>query len=172
VTDQDAHIAAYILESGRAVVVAVNKWDATDGYARQELERSIASRLQFLRFAEVLRISALKRQGIGPVWKAVLAAYAAANRRLPTPLLTRELQEAVLHQQPPRAGRWRPKLRYAHQGGSNPPVIIIHGNSLEHVADVYKRYLENRFRARFELVGTPLRIEMRSGKNPYAERDG
>lgn len=171
VTDQDAHIAAYILESGRAVVVAVNKWDATDDYGRQGLERSIASRLQFLRFAEVLRISALKRQGLAPVWKAVLAAHAAAHRKLPTPLLTRELQDAVLHQQPPRAGRWRPKLRYAHQGGSNPPVIVVHGNSLEHVSDGYKRYLENRFRTRFALGGTPLRIEMKSSSNPYAERN-
>ena len=171
VTDQDAHIAAYVLESGRAVVLAVNKWDATDDYARQQLERSIASRLAFLRFAEVMRISALKRQGLAPVWKAVLAAHAAAHRKLPTPQLTRELQDAVLHQQPPRAGRWRPKLRYAHQGGSNPPVIVIHGNSLEHVSDVYKRYLENRFRARFSLGGTPLRIEMRSAANPFAERN-
>jgi GTP-binding protein len=172
VTDQDAHIAAYVLESGRAVVVAVNKWDATDDYQRLTLERSIASRLQFLRFAEVLRISALKRQGLAPVWKAILAAHAAAHRDLPTPQLTRELQAAVLHQQPPRAGRWRPKLRYAHQGGSNPPVIVVHGNSLEHVTDGYKRYLENRFRERFALGGTPLRIEMRSGKNPFAEREG
>ncbi|MFY8086670.1 MAG: ribosome biogenesis GTPase Der, partial [Rubrivivax sp.] len=135
VSDQDAHIAGYILESGRAVVIAINKWDAVDSYQRQLLERSIDQRLAFLRFAEVLRISALKRQGLGPVWKAIANAHASAVRKLSTPQLTRLLHDAVEHQQPPRAGRFRPKLRYAHQGGMNPPVIVVHGNSLEHVSD-------------------------------------
>ena len=170
VTDQDAHIAGYILESGRAVVVAVNKWDAVDAYQKEQLERSIAQRLPFLKFAPVLTISAVKRQGFAPVWKAIAAAHASANCKMPTPVLTRLLQEAVAHQSPKRAGAFRPKLRYAHQGGLNPPIIIIHGNSLEHVTDVYKRYLEGRFRAHFKLTGTPLRIEMRSSKNPFAER--
>jgi GTP-binding protein len=171
VSDQDAHIAGYILEEGRAVVVAINKWDAIDSYQRQLLERSIEQRLAFLRFAPVLRISALKRQGLGPVWKAIAEAHASATRKLPTPKLTRLLHDAVQHQQPPRAGRFRPKMRYAHQGGMNPPIIVIHGNSLEHVPDSYRRYLEGRFRDHFELTGTPLRIEFRSAGNPFASGD-
>ncbi|MGY4829367.1 ribosome biogenesis GTPase Der [Sphaerotilaceae bacterium SBD11-9] len=171
VSEQDAHIAGYVLESGRAVVIAVNKWDAIDDYQRETLERSIAQRLAFLKFAPVLRISALKRQGLGPVWQAIADAYASANRKMSTPVLTRLLQEAVEFQTPKRAGAFRPKLRYAHQGGMNPPVIVIHGNSLEHVTDVYKRYLEARFREHFKLVGTPLRIEMRSSTNPFADKD-
>jgi len=167
VTDQDAHIAGYILESGRAVVIAINKWDAIDSYQREMLQRSIEQRLAFLKFAQVLHISALKRQGLGPVWKAIAAAHASATKKLSTPVLTRLLQDAVEHQQPPRAGRFRPKLRYAHQGGMNPPVVVIHGNSLEHVGDSYKRYLEGRFREHFKLVGTPMRIEMKSSENPF-----
>ncbi len=171
VTDQDAHIAGYILESGRAVVVAVNKWDAVDAYQKEQLQRSIEQRLPFLKFAPVMNISATKRQGFGPVWKAIADAHSSATRKMPTPVLTRLLQEAVLHQTPKRAGAFRPKLRYAHQGGMNPPLIVIHGNSLEHVTDVYKRYLEGRFRAHFKLTGTPLRIEMRSSKNPFADKE-
>jgi GTPase len=171
VTDQDAHIAGYVLDSGRAVVVAVNKWDAVDDYQRQMLQRSIEQRLAFLKFAPVLHISALKRQGLGPVWKAIAEAHASATRKLSTPVLTRLLQQAVEHQSPKRAGMFRPKLRYAHQGGMNPPVIVVHGNSLEHVTDAYKRYLEGRFREHFKLVGTPLRIEMRSGRNPFDEKN-
>lgn len=171
VTEQDAHIAGYILESGRAVVIAINKWDAIDDYQRETLERSIAARLAFLKFAAVLRISALKRQGLGPVWQAIADAHASATRKMSTPVLTRLLQEAVEFQTPKRAGAFRPKLRYAHQGGMNPPLIVIHGNSLEHVTAVYKRFLEARFREHFKLVGTPLRIEMRSSKNPFADKD-
>jgi GTP-binding protein len=171
VSEQDAHIAGYILESGRAVVLAVNKWDAIDDYQREVLERSIAQRLAFLKFAPVLRISALKRQGLGPLWQSIADAHASATRKMSTPVLTRLLHEAVEFQTPKRSGTFRPKLRYAHQGGMSPPVIVIHGNSLEHVTDVYKRYLETRFREHFKLVGTPLRIEMRSSKNPYADKD-
>ena len=167
VSDQDAHIAGYILDAGRAVVVAVNKWDATDDYQRQQLERSIESRLAFLKFAPVLHISAIKRQGLSAVWKAILQAHASATCKMPTPVLTRLLHEAVERQEPRRAGRFRPKLRYAHQGGMNPPRVVIHGNNLEHVTDAYKRYLEGRFREHFKLVGTPLRIEMRGGRNPF-----
>jgi GTP-binding protein len=167
VTDQDAHIAGYILESGRAVVLAVNKWDAVDDYQKQTLQRSIEQRLAFLKFAPVLNISAIRRQGLAPVWKAIGEAHASAIKKMPTPVLTRLLLEAVEHQTPKRAGAFRPKLRYAHQGGMNPPIIVIHGNSLEHVTDAYKRFLEGRFRAHFKLTGTPLRIEMRSGNNPF-----
>ncbi|MBX3606331.1 MAG: ribosome biogenesis GTPase Der [Piscinibacter sp.] len=167
VTDQDAHIAGYILDSGRAVVLAVNKWDAVDDYQRQTLQRSIEQRLAFLKYAPLLHISAKRRQGLGPLWKAIAEAHASAVRKLPTPVLTRLLQEAVEHQAPKRAGMFRPKLRYAHQGGMNPPIVVIHGTSLDHVTDAYKRYLEGRFREHFKLVGTPLRIEMRSGRNPF-----
>jgi GTPase len=167
VTDQDAHVAGYILESGRAVVVAVNKWDAVDGYQRDMLERALAQRLAFLRYAEVLRISARKRQGLAPLWKAIGQAHASACAKLPTPVLTRLLQDAVTHQAPPRAGHFRPKLRYAHQGGMNPPIVVIHGNALEHVSESYKRYLEGRIRAHFKLVGTPLRIELKTSRNPF-----
>ncbi|HOW49389.1 MAG TPA: ribosome biogenesis GTPase Der [Rubrivivax sp.] len=169
VSEQDAHIAGYIVESGRALVVAVNKWDAVDAYQREQLERAIAQRLAFLRFAPVLRISALKRQGLAPLWKAILEAHASATRKLPTPALTRLLHEAVQHQPPRRVGRFRPKPRYAHQGGMNPPVVVIHGNSLEHLTDAYKRYLEGRLREHFKLVGTPVRLQLRSSENPFAE---
>ncbi len=171
VTDQDAHIAGYILESGRAVVVAVNKWDAVDGYQKETLQRSIEQRLAFLKFAAVLHISAIKRQGLGPVWKAIGEAHASAIKKMPTPVLTRLLHEAVEHQAPKRAGAFRPKLRYAHQGGMNPPLIVIHGNSLDHITDSYKRFLEGRFREHFKLTGTPMRIEMRSSKNPFDTKD-
>jgi len=170
VTDQDAHIAGYILESGRAVAVAVNKWDAVDDYQKQTLQRSIEQRLAFLKFAPVLHISAIKRQGLGPVWKAIAEAHASATRKMSTPVLTRLLQDAVEHQAPKRAGAFRPKLRYAHQGGMNPPLIVIHGNSLDHITDSYKRFLEGRFREHFKLTGTPMRIELRSSKNPFDDK--
>ena len=169
VTDQDAHIAGYILESGRAVVIAVNKWDAVDDYQRQLLERSIESRLSFLKFASLHYISAKKRQGLGPLWASIAQAHKAANCKMPTPVLTRLLLESVQFQSPQRSGMFRPKLRYAHQGGMNPPVIVIHGNSLEHVTAAYKRFLEGRFRKEFELVGTPLRIEMKTSHNPFKD---
>ncbi|APW38908.1 ribosome biogenesis GTPase Der [Rhodoferax koreense] len=171
VTDQDAHIAGYVLESGRAVVVAVNKWDAVDAYQRELVQRSIETRLAFLKFASMHFISAEKRQGLGPLWASILQAHKAATCKMSTPVLTRLLLEAVQFQSPKRAGMFRPKLRYAHQGGMNPPVIVIHGNSLEHVTDAYKRFLEGRFRKEFNLVGTPLRIEMKTSANPFTDKD-
>ena len=172
VTDQDAHIAGYILESGRAVVLAINKWDALeDEYQRELVKRSIETRLPFLKFAAMHFISAQKRQGLGPLWASIAQAYKAANCKMSTPILTRLLLEAVQFQSPKRSGMFRPKLRYAHQGGMNPPIIIIHGNSLEHVTEAYKRFLEGRFRKEFDLVGTPLRIQMKSSQNPYAGKD-
>lgn len=171
VSDQDAHIAGYILESGRAVVVAINKWDAIDSYQRQMLERSIEARLSFLKFAPIVHISALKRQGLGPLWKALGEAYGSAFKKLSTPLLTRLIHDAAQHQAPKRSGSFRPKMRYAHQGGMNPPIVVIHGNSLDHIDDSYKRYLEARIRAHFGLTGTPLRIEMRSADNPFDDRE-
>ena len=171
VTDQDAHIAGYVLESGRAVVVAVNKWDAVDDdYARELVKRSIETRLGFLKFAALHLISAQKRQGLGPVWDSIAQAHKAANCKMSTPVLTRLLLEAVQFQTPKKAGMYRPKLRYAHQGGMNPPIIIVHGNSLEHVTDAYKRFLEGRFRKEFNLIGTPMRIQMKSSSNPYSDK--
>lgn len=170
VTDQDAHIAGYILENGRAVVVAVNKWDAVDDYQRELVKRSIETRLPFLKFAAMHLISAQKRQGLGPLWTSIAQAHKAANCKMTTPVLTRLLLEAVQFQSPKRSGMYRPKLRYAHQGGMNPPVIVIHGNSLEHVTDTYKRYLEGRFRKQFDLVGTPLRIELKTASNPFVDK--
>jgi GTP-binding protein len=171
VTDQDAHIAGYILESGRAVVLAINKWDAVDDYARELVRRQIEQRLPFLKFADLHFISAQKRQGLGPVWASIIQAYKSAMVKMTTPVLTRLVQEAVQFQSPKRSGMFRPKLRYAHQGGMNPPIIVVHGNSLEHVTDAYKRFLEGRFRKEFNLVGTPLRIEMRTSRNPYADKE-
>lgn len=171
VTDQDAHIAGYILESGRAVVIAVNKWDAVDEYQRELVKRSMETRLGFLKFAAMHFISAQKRQGLGPLWASIAQAHKAANCKMSTPVLTRLLLEAIQFQTPKKTGMYRPKLRYAHQGGMNPPIIVIHGNSLEHVTDAYKRFLEGRFRKEFDLVGTPLRIEMKSSQNPYADKD-
>ncbi len=171
VTDQDAHIAGYILESGRAVVVAVNKWDAVDEYQRELVKRSLETRLGFLKFAALHLISATKRQGLGPVWDSIAQAHRSANRKMPTPVLTRLLLEAVQFQTPKKTGMYRPKLRYAHQGGMNPPIIIVHGNSLEQVTDSYKRFLEGRFRKEFDLVGTPLLIQMKSSANPYTDKD-
>lgn len=171
VTDQDAHIAGYALESGRAMVLAVNKWDAIDEYQRQQLQRSIETRLSFMKFADLHLISAKKRQGLGPLWGSIVQAYKSANCKMTTPVLTRLLLEAVQFQAPKKTGMYRPKLRYAHQGGMNPPVVVVHGNSLEHVTDAYKRFLEGRIRKEFNLSGTPMRIEMKTSANPYTDKD-
>jgi GTP-binding protein len=168
ISEQDAHIAGFILETGRALVVAVNKWDGLRTDERDEIKIDIDRKLDFLSFAKTHFISALKNTGIGPLLKSVDAAYAAATADLSTPRLTRALIEAVEKQEPRRKGSIRPKLRYAHQGGQNPPIIVIHGNALDSVGEPYKRYLEKHFRDTFNLVGTPLRIELRMGKNPFA----
>lgn len=169
ISEQDAHIAGFIVEAGRALVVAVNKWDGLDAYAKENCRNDIARKLRFLDFANVHPISAIKGFGLNELFKDVDAAYASAMMKLPTPKLTRILAEAIEYQQPKRVGRFRPKMRYAHQGGSNPPIVVVHGNALEGVTDSYKRYLEGRFREVFKLRGTPLRIELRSSKNPYLE---
>jgi GTP-binding protein len=169
ISEQDAHIAGFILETGRALVVAVNKWDGLRSDERDEIKIDIDRKLDFLSFAKTHFISALKNSGIGPLMKSVDAAYAAATADLSTPRLTRALIEAVEKQEPRRKGSIRPKLRYAHQGGQNPPIIVIHGNALDSVGEPYKRYLEKHFRDTFNLVGTPLRIELRVGKNPFAK---
>lgn len=169
VSDQDAHIAGFILETGRALVVAINKWDGLDEDQREKIQREFDRKLRFLSFARVHTISALRGQGVNALLKSVNAAHAAAFAKLSTPKLTRELQAAVEQQPPPRKGIFRPKMRYAHQGGQNPPLIIIHGNALDQIPESYRRYLEGRFRDAFELAGTPLRIEFKSSYNPYAD---
>jgi GTP-binding protein len=171
ISEQDAHIAGFILESGRALVVGINKWDGLTSDHRDHIKREIDRKLTFLTFAKFHYISALKSTGIMQMLKSIDAAYAAAMAKLPTPQLTRALQEALDHQQPRRKGSIRPKLRYAHQGGQNPPIIVIHGNALESIESSYKRYLEKHFRDSFSLTGTPLRIEFRSGKNPFSRQE-
>ena len=171
ISEQDAHIAGFVLEAGRALVVGVNKWDGLQQDAREHIKREIERKLSFLSFAKMHFISAVKGTGIPPMMKSINAAYEAAMRKLPTPQLTRALEQAVEHQQPRRKGSVRPKLRYAHQGGQNPPVIVVHGNALDGIDASYKRYLEKHFRESFGLVGTPLRIEFRSGKNPFLKAD-
>ena len=168
ISEQDAHIAGFILEAGRALVVAVNKWEGLDETQRDQIKRDGARKLKFLDFARFHFISALRGEGIDAVLRSTDEAYAAAMSHLSTPRLTRMLMLAVQQQQPPRHGLVRPKLRYAHQGGSNPPRIIIHGSALEQVSDTYRRYLERFFRDAFKLTGTPLRVEFKSGRNPYA----
>jgi len=168
VTEQDAHVAGFILERGRAVVVAVNKWDAVDVTGRERLKAELKWKLGFLGFADAHYISARQAKGLGGLMKSVDEAYAAAMAKLSTPRLTRTLIAAVERQAPPRRGERRPKLRYAHQGGMNPPRIIIHGNSLDQVPESYRRYLEGVFRSAFGLTGTPLSVEFRTGRNPYA----
>lgn len=171
VSEQDAHIAGFVLETGRAVVMAINKWDGLDSDQRERIEREFQRKLRFLGFARMHTISALKGQGVKPLLKSVNAAHAAAFAKLSTPRLTRELQAAVEQQPPPRKGIFRPKMRYAHQGGQNPPLIVIHGNALDAVPDSYRRYLETRFRNAFDLAGTPLRIEFKSSRNPYVQEN-
>ena len=168
VADQDAHIAGFVLESGRALVVGINKWDLADDHQRDRIKVEMARKLGFLSFARTHFVSAREGKGIGALMRSVNEAHAAAFAKLPTPRLTRALHEAVERQTPPRRGMVRPKLRYAHQGGQNPPIVVIHGNALDRVPDGYRRYLEGWFRDKFGLQGTPLRIEFRSGTNPYA----
>lgn len=169
ISDQDAHIAGFVVESGRALVVAVNKWDGLDSYKRSQVKETLEARLKFLDFAKFHYVSALKGQGLEAVFRSVDAAYRAATIDLSTPRLTRALIDAVARQSPPRSGIFRPKLRYAHQGGRNPPLIVIHGNALDKVPDSYRRYLENVFREVFKLQGTPLRIQFNVTENPYAQ---
>jgi GTP-binding protein len=170
VSEQDAHLAGFILEAGRALVVAINKWDAADEESREKARRDYGRKLNFLDFASVHYISARNGVGVPALLSSANAAYAAAMAKLSTPKLTRVLLAAVQKQSPPRAGVSRPKLRYAHQGGMNPPLILIHGNALNHVPDSYRRYLERAFMAAFDLRGTPVRVSFKQGRNPFAGR--
>jgi GTP-binding protein len=170
ISDQDSHIAGYVVEKGRALVVAVNKWDGLDDYRRECVKRDLSRKLAFLGFARFHFISALEGTGLSGLLPSIDEAYRAAMMKLPTPRLTRILIEAVERQQPPRKGLTRPKLRYAHQGGMNPPLIIIHGNALDAVPESYRRYLEGRFRDEFSLQGTPLKVQFKTSTNPYLKK--
>jgi GTP-binding protein len=168
VAEQDAHIAGFILEAGRALVVAINKWDCAGQDRREQARRDYGRKLGFLDFAAVHPVSARSGAGITALMRSIDAAYAAAMAKLPTPKLTRVLQAATQKQAPARNGLIRPKLQYAHQGGRNPPLIVIHGKALDRVSDSYRRYLERAFSSAFSLKGTPLKVVFRQGRNPYA----
>lgn len=170
VSDQDARIASFVLETGRALVVAINKWESADQFQKDMIKREITRKLGFLEFAKFHYISALQGQGVGELFGSIDQAYAAAMIKIPTPKLTRGLEIAIERQQPPIAGKIRPKMRYCHQGGTNPPVVIVHGNALEKVPDSYWRYLEHHFMKMFNLQGTPLRVQFKKNTNPFEQK--
>ena len=169
ITEQDAHVAAYILDSGRALVVAVNKWDGMPEDEREFIKKEIDRKLIFLDWAKFHYISALRKKGLPELLTSVDGAFKAAMANLATPQLTRVLIDAVAQHQPPITRGTRPKLRYAHQGGQNPPIVVIHGSHVDDIKDSYKRYLEGVFRKTFQLTGTPLRVQFNQGANPFAE---
>jgi GTP-binding protein len=171
ITEQDAHVAAYILDAGRALVVAVNKWDGLPEDEREFIKKEIDRKLIFLDFAKFHYISALRKKGLPELFVSVDGAFKAAMAKLATPQLTRVLIDAIAQHQPPISRGTRPKLKYAHQGGMNPPIVVIHGSHVEDIKDSYKRYLEGVFRKTFQLTGTPLRVQFNAGANPFAEPD-
>ena len=172
ISEQDATIAGFALEAGRALVVAVNKWDNLDSEQKDNVRREIARKLNFLDFAKFHYISAIEGRGVADLFKSIDEAYRAAMVKLATPKLTRVLQVALERQQPPRSGLIRPKMRYAHQGGQNPPIIVVHGNALDNIPASYTRYLEHTFRKVFKLQGTPLRVQYKSSENPFDNEEG
>ncbi len=169
-TDQDVSLIGLVLNRGRSLVIAINKWDGISEDQRNEIKRGIELKLGFADFAERHFISALHGSGVGLIMASVLSAYQSAMTDASTPELTRVLEQAVIEHQPPLVNGRRIKLRYAHQGGRNPPVVVIHGNQTERLPDTYKRYLINTFRKHLQLVGTPLRLELKSTDNPYKGR--
>jgi GTP-binding protein len=170
IVDQDMHLLGYAIDSGRALVLAVNKWDGLEDSQRRQIRADIDRRLHFVDFAEVHYISALHGSGVGNLYKSIDTAYQAATADLSTPRLTRILQDAVVDHAPPMVNGRRIKMRYAHPGGTNPPIVVIHGNQVDAVPDSYKRYLEKIFRRELKLFGTPVRIQFRSHENPFAGR--
>jgi GTP-binding protein len=170
VSEQDAHIAGFILESGRALVVAINKWDNLDEYTRDRIKSDFDRKLHFLSFANMHTISAKDGMGLNPLFESVDLAFAAAMAKLSTPKLTRALMAATAAHQPPLNGLHRPKMRYAHQGGHNPPLVIVHGSGLDGVHESYVRYLSSAFMSAFKLRGTPLRVELKQGANPFRDK--
>lgn len=169
-SDQDLHLLGFIIEAGKALVIAVNKWDGLDAYQKDQVREGLSRRLHFVDFAKIRFISALHGSGVGLLFKDINQAYASAIQALSTPMLTRLLQELVAKHPPPLVHGRRIKLRYAHPGGHNPPIIILHGNQLEAMPASYKRYLVNAFTEKLHLVGTPLKIECKSSENPYKDK--
>jgi len=167
ITDQDVRLLGHALTAGRALVIAVNKWDHLPKDQRESIRTTLSRKLTFVDFADIHFISALHGTGVGDLTESVDVAYESAMKHFPTPLLTRLLEDMVTQHQPPIMRSRRIKLRYAHQGGRNPPVIVVHGNQVERVPDSYKRYLSNTFRKVLKLHGTPLRIEFKGHENPY-----
>ncbi len=167
VAEQDASLFGMVAERGRALLIAVNKWDGIPSDKRDEIRMGLDLRLPFLDFAPIHFISALHGTGVGELMRAVKHAYDASMREMATPELTRVLETAIEQHQPPLVRGRRIRLRYAHQGGRNPPIIVVHGNQVQHVPDAYKRYLSNVFRKNFRLEGTPVRVEFRSDDNPF-----
>lgn len=168
--EQDASLAGHILESGRALIILVNKWDGLDTEQRDKIKEELARRLPFLDFASTRFVSALHGSGVGNLYPLIDSVYANATRNLSTPELTRILESAVQEHQPPLVHGRRIKLRYAHQGGQNPPIIVIHGNQTEAVPETYRRFLIKRFRKALALEGTPVRLQFKSGENPFKGR--
>jgi len=166
--DQDLTLIGHALDEGRALVIAVNKWDGMDGYQREQCQRALERRLQFVDWAKTVFISALHGSGLRELMKAVVNAHRAATKELGSSELTKALELAYESYQPPLVRGHAPKLRFAHPGGTNPPSIVIHGSRTKHIAPAYRRYLENFFRKRFKLDGTPVRIFFRDGENPFA----
>ena len=170
VTEQDLHLLGHIIEKGRALVVAVNKWDTLSAEERENVKSALERRVEFLKFTRIHFISALKGSGVNDLFKSVNRAYSSAFAKFQTPRLTRLLEVAVQQHQPPlKAGR-RIKLRYAHQGGMNPPVIVVHGTQASKTPVAYQRYLVNQFMKSLHLFGMPLRLELRDGENPFAKK--
>ncbi|PSQ91315.1 MAG: ribosome biogenesis GTPase Der [Proteobacteria bacterium SW_6_67_9] len=166
--EQDQHVVGHVLDAGRALVLAINKWDGLERETKRRVRSEHDRRFGFVEFARTRYISALHGTGVGELLDDVRTAYASARIDLSTHALTRVLEDAVASHQPPLVGGRRVKLRYAHQGGTNPPTIVIHGTRVARLPGAYKRYLENTFRRVFGLEGTPIRMELRSGDNPYA----
>jgi GTP-binding protein len=170
IVDQDMHLLGHCIDAGRALVLAVNKWDGIEPDQREWIKNELNRRLQFAAYAQTHFISALHGSGVGLLYGSINAAYQSATRKLNTNTLTRILEGAVFDHPPPMVDGRRIKLRYAHAGGQNPPLIIIHGNQTGKVPNSYQRYLEKIYRRELELVGTPVRIEFKTGENPFADK--
>ncbi|MGC1507906.1 ribosome biogenesis GTPase Der [Ketobacter sp. MCCC 1A13808] len=170
IVEQDLHLLGFVLETGRSLVLAINKWDGMHADAKQRIKSEIERRLQFVDFAKIHFISAKHGTGVGELYRSIQKAYDSAFKKLTTPFLTKILEDALTDHQPPLVNGRRIKLRYAHMGGSNPPLVVIHGNQTERVPKSYRRYLENTFRRVMDIEGTPIRIEFKTGENPFAGR--
>ena len=164
------HLIGFVLESGKSIVIAINKWDSVSAYEKEKIQNEIDQKLPFVNFAEKVFVSALKGSGLKLLMNSVIKAFKSSSLKFSTPQINEVLSNAIQTHQPKIIKGIRPKLKFAHQGGLNPPTVIIHGNHLKEISKDYIRYLETFFRKAFELVGTPLRVELKSGRNPYQEK--